>query len=105
MGCGRVGASLARGLEVRGHSVAVIDANSEAFRRLGSGFKGITVRGVGFDREVLEQALSRAGFGELEWDTVFHMSKTAADGQERVFPIFLVTARKLGARSHQTVGE
>ena len=56
MGCGRVGASLARGLEIRSHSVAVIDANSEAFRRLGSGFKGITVRGVGFDREVLEQA-------------------------------------------------
>ncbi|RRD51130.1 TrkA family potassium uptake protein [Arachnia propionica] len=56
MGCGRVGSMLARGLERRGHSVAVIDVTVEAFRRLGSDFQGITVKGVGFDREVLEAA-------------------------------------------------
>ncbi|MDO5678085.1 MAG: TrkA family potassium uptake protein, partial [Propionibacteriaceae bacterium] len=56
MGCGRVGAMLATGLEKRGHSVAVIDQDPEAFRRLGNGFKGLTVEGVGFDREVLEAA-------------------------------------------------
>lgn len=56
MGCGRVGSSLARGLENRGHSVAVIDSDPESFRRLGVGFKGTTVKGVGFDREVLEAA-------------------------------------------------
>lgn len=53
MGCGRVGASLARGLERRGHSVAVIDAVADAFRRLGPAFRGKTVKGVGFDRNVL----------------------------------------------------
>lgn len=56
MGCGRVGAMLAAVLERRGHSVAVIDQNAEAFRRLGQEFKGLTVEGVGFDREVLEAA-------------------------------------------------
>ncbi|MCG6566455.1 potassium transporter TrkA [Tessaracoccus sp. ZS01] len=56
MGCGRVGAMLATGLEKRGHSVGVIDQNPEAFRRLGNDFKGITVEGIGFDREVLEAA-------------------------------------------------
>ena len=56
MGCGRVGAMLARGLEKRGHSVAVIDIDVEAFRRLGNEFEGTTVKGVGFDREVLEAA-------------------------------------------------
>ena len=56
MGCGRVGSMLARGLEERGHSVAVIDVNVDAFRRLGLDFQGITVSGVGFDREVLEAA-------------------------------------------------
>ena len=62
MGCGRVGAMLATGLERRGHSVAVIDSNAEAFRRLGEGFKGVTVEGVGFDREVLEAAgIRKAG--------------------------------------------
>ncbi|MHA7860553.1 potassium channel family protein [Tessaracoccus sp. Y36] len=56
MGCGRVGAMLATGLEKRGHSVGVIDQNPEAFRRLGNDFKGLTVEGIGFDREVLEAA-------------------------------------------------
>ncbi len=63
MGCGRVGAMLARGLEKRGHSVAVIDVNPEAFRRLGSDFQGTTVKGVGFDREVLENAGIRQADG------------------------------------------
>lgn len=56
MGCGRVGSTLARSLESRGHSVAVIDLQVEAFRRLGPEFTGRTVRGVGFDRQVLQQA-------------------------------------------------
>jgi trk system potassium uptake protein TrkA len=56
MGCGRVGSTLARSLEKRGHTVAVIDMDVEAFRRLGPGFGGKTVRGVGFDREVLQEA-------------------------------------------------
>ena len=56
MGCGRVGASLARALEHRGHSVAVIDIVQDAFRRLGPEFQGKTVKGVGFDRLVLQRA-------------------------------------------------
>lgn len=53
MGCGRVGSSLARSLERRGHTVAVIDVVVDAFRRLGPDFQGTTVKGVGFDRDVL----------------------------------------------------
>jgi trk system potassium uptake protein TrkA len=34
MGCGRVGSTLAVSLENRGHTVAVVDHNGEAFRRL-----------------------------------------------------------------------
>ncbi len=56
MGCGRVGSTLARGLETRGHTAAVIDQNPDAFRRLGPGFSGATVTGVGFDRNVMVQA-------------------------------------------------
>lgn len=56
MGCGRVGASLARALEARGHRVSVIDLNAEAFRRLGSDFTGRTVTGLGFDKDVLVRA-------------------------------------------------
>lgn len=56
MGCGRVGSTLARGLEDRNHTVSVIDQNPEAFRRLGPGFNGDKVAGMGFDREVLLKA-------------------------------------------------
>jgi len=56
MGCGRVGSTLAGSLEQRGHSVAVIDSDADAFRRLGSEFTGLTVTGMGFDREVLISA-------------------------------------------------
>jgi trk system potassium uptake protein TrkA len=56
MGCGRVGSTLAYSLEARGHSVAVIDADADAFRRLGTEFTGLTVTGMGFDREVLISA-------------------------------------------------
>jgi trk system potassium uptake protein TrkA len=56
MGCGRVGSTVAHSLESRGHSVAVIDQNPDAFRRLGADFGGLTVTGVGFDREVLIEA-------------------------------------------------
>uniref|UniRef100_UPI00404B828D potassium channel family protein n=1 Tax=Candidatus Planktophila sp. TaxID=2175601 RepID=UPI00404B828D len=56
MGCGRVGSSLAIELEKAGHSVAIIDQSRDAFRRLGSDFKGRTVLGVGFDRDTLLEA-------------------------------------------------
>lgn len=63
MGCGRVGSSLARSLEKRGHTVAVIDLDVNAFRRLGPDFSGKTVKGVGFDREVLLEAGIENAFG------------------------------------------
>jgi len=56
MGCGRVGSSLARQLGRAGHSVAVIDRDPAAFRRLGTDFHGQQVTGVGFDRDVLIKA-------------------------------------------------
>jgi trk system potassium uptake protein TrkA len=56
MGCGRLGSTLAHKLDARGHSVAVIDQNADAFRRLGTDFSGITVAGIGFDRDVLKSA-------------------------------------------------
>ena len=56
MGCGRVGSALARSLEKLGHSVAVIDRDPGAFRRLAPDFVGSKVTGVGFDRDTLIEA-------------------------------------------------
>lgn len=56
MGCGRVGATLARILGRNGHDVAVIDVDPSSFRRLGTEFEGETVTGIGFDRDTLVAA-------------------------------------------------
>jgi trk system potassium uptake protein TrkA len=61
-GCGRTGAGLAQVLDASGHVVAVIDADAGAFERLGPTFRGATIHGIGFDREVLE----RAGIREVD---------------------------------------
>jgi trk system potassium uptake protein TrkA len=43
-------------LAAQGRTVAIIDQNADAFRRLGAGFGGQTVTGIGFDRDVLIKA-------------------------------------------------
>lgn len=56
MGCGRVGGELTVQLAKAGHSVAVIDKRKTAFDRLPPGFDAKKLVGVGFDRELLEEA-------------------------------------------------
>src|SRR5690242_10570048 len=56
VGCGRVGSGLAETLVAEGHSVAVVDRQAKAFRRLPDDFSGQTVVGVGFDRARLREA-------------------------------------------------
>ena len=56
IGCGRMGAGLTQVLTLRGHTVTVVDKDPAAFERLGPYFKGKTVLGIGFDRDVLVTA-------------------------------------------------
>ena len=56
VGCGRVGSEVALNLVAAEHDVIVIDRKLEAFRRLGEDFKGTTMVGVGFDRDLLTEA-------------------------------------------------
>jgi trk/ktr system potassium uptake protein len=56
MGCGRVGAELTVQLAKAGHSVTIIDKRPDAFDRLPPGFEAKTIVGMGFDRDVLEEA-------------------------------------------------
>jgi trk system potassium uptake protein TrkA len=56
MGCGRVGSALAKSLESADHSVAIIDRDAAAFRRLPAEFAGQRVTGIGFDRDTLVEA-------------------------------------------------
>jgi len=56
VGCGRVGAHTAAALAREGHDVAVVDRSEDAFRLLPAAFEGRTLRGVAFERTVLEEA-------------------------------------------------
>ncbi len=56
MGCGRVGARLAGLLDADGHSVTILDTNSDSFRRLSPDFNGTALVGNGIDEELLKRA-------------------------------------------------
>jgi trk system potassium uptake protein TrkA len=56
VGCGRVGSGLAIALDHAGHSVAIIDKQNRAFRRLPDSWGGRRVIGFGFDRDDLDEA-------------------------------------------------
>jgi trk system potassium uptake protein TrkA len=67
MGCGRVGAWLARQLDADGYSVTVLDTDPYSFRRLNfprhlPDYKGTALIGNGIDQE----ALKRAGIEEAD---------------------------------------
>jgi trk system potassium uptake protein TrkA len=62
MGCGRTGEQLALLMLNQGHHVVVIDQDASALSRLPANPHCQTVRGVGFDREVL----LKAGIEEAE---------------------------------------
>jgi trk system potassium uptake protein len=56
VGCGRVGAELAKLLSGEGHNVVVIDRAQSSFNRLGNTFNGLTLVGNGFSLDLLRQA-------------------------------------------------
>ncbi|MDH7576926.1 MAG: TrkA family potassium uptake protein [Bacillota bacterium] len=63
VGCGTLGSQLAETLAREGISVAVIDPEPAAFRRLRPRFPGKKVAGLGFDRSVLLEAGIRRADG------------------------------------------
>jgi trk system potassium uptake protein TrkA len=56
MGCGRTGSLVAARLFAEGHTVAIIDAQESAFRRLPASFQGRRIVGSGIDQRVMENA-------------------------------------------------
>lgn len=57
MGCGRVGSQTSLLLASRNHDVTVIDhRDTDALVRLGSGFRGRVINGLGFDEKILLEA-------------------------------------------------
>ena len=93
MGCGRVGSTLAVALERHGHSVAVVDKDEQSFRRLGPGFEGRTVKGVGFDRDVLLEAGVEEAYAFAAVSSGDNSNILAARVAREVFGVENVAAR------------
>lgn len=107
VGCGRVGSQLATLLSVEGHNVTVVDKESDAFRRLGTAFNGVTVKGLGFDEDVLEEA----GIAECDsFAAVTNLDNTnlmAAEVARKIFGVRHVVARLYNPareRTYQQLG-
>ncbi|MDO8751412.1 MAG: TrkA family potassium uptake protein [Dehalococcoidia bacterium] len=62
MGCGRVGAMVARAMALEGHAVAILDTSEDNLRRLPDHLGVTTLLGDG----TLEQDLRRAGIEEAD---------------------------------------
>lgn len=56
VGCGRVGVELALSVSRQGYAVSIVDSNARAFDRLGPDFRGRTMQGEAFDKDVLVRA-------------------------------------------------
>jgi len=56
VGCGRVGATMAKAMEAGGHDVTIVDLVTKAFDRLPAAFRGSAVRGDGTDEDTLRRA-------------------------------------------------
>jgi trk system potassium uptake protein TrkA len=93
VGCGRVGSQLATMLSVEGHNVVVIDRDESAFRRLGGTFNGVTIRGLGFDEEVLEEAGIREADAFAATTDLDNTNLMAAEVARKIFGVKHVVAR------------
>jgi len=104
MGCGRVGSTLAHILEDRGNTVAVIDRDPEAFRRLRPTFKGERVTGIGFDRDVLARAGIERADGFAAVSSGDNSNIIAARVARETFGVRQVAARIYDPRRAERLG-
>lgn len=93
VGCGRMGAALAKTLNLRGHAVTVVDTDPTAFERLDESIRCATVVGVGFDRDVLIQAGIQRADGLAAVTTSDETNVVVARLARQVFHVPRVVAR------------
>jgi len=93
MGCGRVGSQVSQLLVRQGHAVTVIDHDENALARLGPDFKGNVVRGLGFDRNVLQRAGVETAEGFVSASASDNANIVAARIARNIFRVPRVVAR------------
>lgn len=99
MGCGRVGSQVSNMLANRGHQVTVIDhRDADAGVRLGQGFKGRILHGLGFDRQVLLEAGIQTADAFIAASSSDNANIAAARIARNIFKVPRVVARMYDPR-------
>ncbi len=93
VGCGRVGATLAKLLAAEAHDVVVVDENPGAFKRLGNNFAGRVEVGTGIDYDVLVRAGAETADGFVAVTDGDNRNVMAALIAQRMFGIKKIVAR------------
>ena len=93
IGCGRVGSQVSQLLVGQGHEVTVIDHDANALARLCKEFKGMIVRGLGFDRNVLLEAGVETAEGFVAASSSDNANIVAARIARNIFHVPRVVAR------------
>ena len=93
IGAGKLGSKIASLLYDEGHNVVVIDRDESAFRRLGGTFNGVTIVGLGFDEEVLEEAGIREADAFAATTDLDNTNLMAAEVARKLFGVKHVVAR------------
>jgi trk system potassium uptake protein len=93
VGCGRVGAALAKLLDADNHEVIVVDENPAAFKRLGTRFKGHVEVGTGIDYDVLKRSGAERADGFVAVTNGDNRNVMAALIAQRMFKIKRIVAR------------
>lgn len=102
VGCGRVGSQLATLLSIEGHNVVVIDKSAGAFRRLGTIFNGVTIKGLGFDEDILEEAGIREANAFAAVTNLDNTNLMAAEVARKIFGVEHVVARLYNPQRERT---
>jgi trk system potassium uptake protein TrkA len=102
VGCGRVGAELAKYLSMDGHDVTVIDQNADAFDRLAEGLAVKTLVGDGADMETLKRAGIREAQAFAAVTNGDNRNIMAAQIAQRIFNVPNVVCRIYDPLRQQT---
>ena len=107
IGCGKFGVRVSEYLAWRNHEVVVVDNDSETFLAVSKEFTGRTLCGVGYDKEVLEQAGIATADVVIGCTSSDSLNAVVANIAKNVFHVPIVIARMydpIRARMFEAMG-